>query len=68
MSKYEIHILQSAELGGTFATFFGNSDKRAINFARKIGKGRQFEVWRDGVCVTGFAHLLAQQSRTVENG
>lgn len=58
MPEYEIHILQDERLPSTITAETQLSDQAAIKSARRLARGRQFEVWRGLECITGFAHLL----------
>lgn len=65
MHEYEIRILPSP--GSPSIIMNGNqlSDLFAIRFARKMAKGRQFEVWRDLECITGLARLTRPRPSAV---
>jgi hypothetical protein len=58
MDEYEIHILQDEKSPSIIMAAIQLSDQAAIKSARRMARGRQFEVWRGPECVTGVAHLL----------
>lgn len=58
MPEYEIHILQDERYPSMITAEIELSDKAAIKSARRLARGRRFEVWRDQECITGIAHLL----------
>jgi hypothetical protein len=58
MDQYEIHILQNELSLALIATSEFMSDRRAIEAARRMAHGRQFEVWRGPECITSVAHLI----------
>ena len=54
MHEYEIRILQAS--GSAIITCeIQLSDVAAIRSARKMARGRQFEVWKGLECITGLA-------------
>jgi len=57
MSEYEIRILKAP--GSPTIIMVGTqlSDFVAVQIARKMARGRPFEVWRDLHCITGIAKL-----------
>jgi hypothetical protein len=57
MCEYEIRILKSP--GSPTLIMVGTQlgDFTAVRLARKMARGRQFEVWRDLDCITGMARL-----------
>jgi hypothetical protein len=62
MQVYEIRILKSP--GFPTFTLAGNylSDLAAVRLARKMARGKHFEVWRDLECVTGLARLARHKN------
>jgi len=62
MPEYEILILRDEGSPSTITAETQLSDKAAIKSARRMARGRQFEVWRGPECITGFAHLLPPAS------
>lgn len=58
MPEYEIHVLDDERSRSIIRAEIEPSDKEAIKSARKLARGRQFEVWRGLECITGIAHLL----------
>jgi hypothetical protein len=58
MQEYEIHILQDEKYPSVLTARLEDSDRAAIQSARRMALGRQFEVWRGTECITGLAHLL----------
>jgi len=53
--EYEIRILQREGASYLITAQIHLSDAAAIQAARRMALGRQFEVWRDMECITGFA-------------
>jgi hypothetical protein len=62
MPEYEIHILQDDSSQSSILAEIEPTDKAAIRSARRMARGRRFEVWRGLECITGFAHLLPPPS------
>lgn len=58
MPEYEIHILDDEKSPSIITAEVELSDRAAIQSARRLARGRQFEVWRGLECITGIAHLL----------
>jgi hypothetical protein len=56
--EYEIRILSSQGAPSLIIAQMHLSDEAAIQSARRMSLGAQFEVWRDMECITGFARLL----------
>ena len=55
MHEYEIRILQREGSSYLITAQIHLSDAAAIQAARRMALGRQFEVWRDMECITGYA-------------
>jgi len=53
--EYEIRIFKSQRSPSIIIAQMYLSDQGAIQAARRMALGRQFEVWRDMECITGFA-------------
>lgn len=56
MREYEIRILQGERSTAIITAEIHLSDESAIRSARKMARGREFEVWRELECITGWAH------------
>lgn len=61
MQEYEIRIQNRQDAPALVTVASQLSDKDAIHSARRIALGRQFEVWRDGECITGLMKLTPGQ-------
>jgi len=61
--EYEIRILQSDGSPSILTAQIYLSDQSAIQAARRMALGRQFEVWRGMECITGMAKLLPDGRR-----
>jgi len=57
MDQYEIRFQRSDGKLDLIVCAFQRSDFAAIQSARKIAHGRQFEVWKGMQCITGLAAL-----------
>ena len=57
MGEYEIHILQSEGSPSIISAETHLSEESAIRSARRMARGRQFEVWRGLECITGLATM-----------
>ena len=58
MGEYDIHILQNELSPSLISTSEFGSHRKAIEAARRMAHGRQFEVWHGAECITGLAHLI----------
>lgn len=56
--EYEIRILSNDGAPSLIIAQAHFSDEAAIQAARRMSLGKQFEVWREMECITGFARLL----------
>jgi hypothetical protein len=61
MHNYEIRIIQAPGSPSLITAEIHLSDESAIRSARKLARGKQFEVWRGLVCITGFATTQVKQ-------
>jgi hypothetical protein len=57
MHEYEIRILQAGDSPSLITAEIHLSDTAAIRSARKMARGRPFEVWRGVECISGRARL-----------
>jgi hypothetical protein len=57
MGEYEIRIIQPTGSTAIVLSCLHLSDAAAIQAARRMSLGRQFEVWKGMECITGLAKL-----------
>jgi hypothetical protein len=62
MNEYEIRILQRLGFPSVILEQMHFSDQAAIQAARRMSLGKQFEVWRGLECITGFARPSQQSA------
>jgi hypothetical protein len=63
MDHYEIRILPSPGFPTMVMAGVQLSDFEAIRSARKMARGRPFEVWKGLECVSGIAKLPELETR-----
>jgi len=57
MHEYEIRIFKAPTSPTLIMVGTQLNDFEAVRIARKMARGRHFEVWRDLSCITGMARL-----------
>jgi hypothetical protein len=57
MREYEIRILRAPGSPTLIMAGTQLNDFAAVRTARKMARGRKFEVWKDLDCITGMARL-----------
>jgi hypothetical protein len=57
MGEYEIRILQNQNSSSIISVETHLSEESAIRSARRMARGREFEVWRGIECISGRATL-----------